>query len=287
MNTLSAIWPMVMSTTAPVQPEHRRQDGDEEPGIDAEEEHLEDGVEGHQPGAVFGVSPASSFQTITMAMQRARPMMIRPTMYSGISAQEEHGQTRTSASGRSPSSAPATAPSTFLFRKTRPSSSYFTLASGGYIIRIRPMAMGMLVVPTFKALMTPVEAGDEVARAPRRRPWPGRSRASGSGRGRRGAWRPSCLSSSSGSDEDCRNGRPTRFTHGSNSLHPISHPLAVGHDSVLHAVDRVKAPPTIRLSRVPHHDCAAFLSGDPPEQRLTLWPRSVSRAEVGSSARMA
>jgi len=28
------------------------------------------------------------------------------------------------------------------------SSSYFTLASGGYIITIRPMAIGMLVEPT-------------------------------------------------------------------------------------------------------------------------------------------
>ena len=44
-------------------------------------------------------------------------------------------------------------PSTFQLRKTSPSSSYFTLASGGYIIRIRPMAMGILVVPTWKRLM--------------------------------------------------------------------------------------------------------------------------------------
>ena len=34
--------------------------------------------------------------------------------------------------------------------KTRPISSYFTFASGGYIIRISPMAMGMDVVPTLK-----------------------------------------------------------------------------------------------------------------------------------------
>ncbi len=32
----------------------------------------------------------------------------------------------------------------------RPISSYFTFASGGYIIRISPMAMGMEVVPTLK-----------------------------------------------------------------------------------------------------------------------------------------
>ena len=34
--------------------------------------------------AAYSVSPlASSFQTMTMAMQRARPIMISPTMYSG------------------------------------------------------------------------------------------------------------------------------------------------------------------------------------------------------------
>ncbi len=34
--------------------------------------------------AQYSVSPlARSFQTITMAMQRASPIMIRPTMYSG------------------------------------------------------------------------------------------------------------------------------------------------------------------------------------------------------------
>ena len=44
-------------------------------------------------------------------------------------------------------------PSTFQLRNTSPISSYRTFASGGYIIRIRPMAMGMLVVPTWKPLI--------------------------------------------------------------------------------------------------------------------------------------
>src|SRR5918997_202755 len=35
-------------------------------------------------------------------------------------------------------------------RKTSPSSSYRTLAKGGYIIKIRPAAMGREVVPTVK-----------------------------------------------------------------------------------------------------------------------------------------
>ena len=44
-------------------------------------------------------------------------------------------------------------PRTFRFLKTSPSSSYLTLASGGYIIRIRPMAIGMLVVPTLNRVL--------------------------------------------------------------------------------------------------------------------------------------
>jgi len=38
-------------------------------------------------------------------------------------------------------------PRTLKLLKTSFSSSYLTFASGGYIITIRPMAMGMLVVP--------------------------------------------------------------------------------------------------------------------------------------------
>ena len=66
-----------------LEPEQRRQLGDEDPGVDAVEEHLEDAVEGDEARGVLGVPSASWFQTITMAMQRARPIMISPTMYSG------------------------------------------------------------------------------------------------------------------------------------------------------------------------------------------------------------
>src|SRR4030042_5108008 len=50
-------------------------------------------------------------------------------------------------------------PRTFLFLKTSPSSSYFTLAKGGYIIRIRPMAIGILVVSTWKRFQNPTTWG--------------------------------------------------------------------------------------------------------------------------------
>jgi hypothetical protein len=46
-------------------------------------------------------------------------------------------------------------PSTRQLRKNLGSSSYFTLASGGYIIRINPMAIGIEVVPT-ESLLTAV-----------------------------------------------------------------------------------------------------------------------------------
>ena len=39
--------------------------------------------------AAYSVEPlAISFQTMTMAMQRARPIRIRPTMYSGLSGRK-------------------------------------------------------------------------------------------------------------------------------------------------------------------------------------------------------
>ena len=43
--------------------------------------------------------------------------------------------------------------STLTSRKTSGRRSYFTLAKGGYIIRIRPIAIRTLVVPTWKLLM--------------------------------------------------------------------------------------------------------------------------------------
>ena len=48
---------------------------------------------------------------------------------------------------------------TFLSLKTFPNSSYFTLARGGYIIRIRPMAIGIDVVPICKLKMNWVIPG--------------------------------------------------------------------------------------------------------------------------------
>ena len=49
--------------------------------------------------------------------------------------------------------------SIFVFLKTAFILSYFTFAKGGYIIKISPMANGMLVVPFEKELMNPGLSG--------------------------------------------------------------------------------------------------------------------------------
>ena len=50
-------------------------------------------------------------------------------------------------------------PRTLKFLNTSPSSSYLTFARGGYIMRIRPMAMGMLVVPLWNWFQNPTTPG--------------------------------------------------------------------------------------------------------------------------------
>ena len=55
----------------------------------------------------------------------------------------------------------------FLSLKTKPISSYFTLASGGYIIKIKPMAIGSEVVPIESELINCVDEGEKT---PRRTP---------------------------------------------------------------------------------------------------------------------
>ena len=56
-------------------------------------------------------------------------------------------------------------PTIFRSRKTSPISSYFTLAKGGYIIRMSPTAIGMLVVPTWNELMNPSTPGTNMPMA--------------------------------------------------------------------------------------------------------------------------
>ena len=50
-------------------------------------------------------------------------------------------------------------PSTFVFLKTSPICSYFTFTNGGYIIKINPIANGMLVVPLENECIKPLLEG--------------------------------------------------------------------------------------------------------------------------------
>ena len=52
-------------------------------------------------------------------------------------------------------------PSTFVFRNTFRSSSYFTFASGGYIMRMSPTAIGIEVVPTERPVIRAGTAGEK------------------------------------------------------------------------------------------------------------------------------
>ncbi|MNN69718.1 hypothetical protein D3C81_1855290 [compost metagenome] len=121
-----------------------------------------------RPATYWLSPPAIWFHTSTMAMQRAKPMRIRPVMYSGLS------ERKTTASPNI-----RTGPITQfwisdrarmrLSLKTCGNSSYFTFARGGYIITMRPMAMGMFVEPTDRLFS---HAGNPWNRLPRPMPRP-------------------------------------------------------------------------------------------------------------------
>ena len=103
--------------------------------------------------AAYSVSPsARSFHTMTIAMQRARPIRMSPIMYSGLSGRKTIASTNIR-TGPMTQFWTSDRPSTLRLRKTSPSSSYRTFARGGYIIRISPMAIGMFVVPTWNRTM--------------------------------------------------------------------------------------------------------------------------------------
>ena len=97
--------------------------------------------------AVYSGSPfARSLHTKTMAIHLARPIMISPIMYSGISLRNKMAKKNIKI-GPIIQFCTKDRRSTFQSLNTCPSFSYFTFASGGYIITIRPMASGTDVVP--------------------------------------------------------------------------------------------------------------------------------------------
>ncbi len=178
MNTLWAICPMVTCTAVPFSPNQPRQHGDEDIGVNRVEDYLEDGVEGHQPGGVLVVALGQLVPDDDHGDAARQPDHDQPDHVVGIGpeeAQEEDGQEEHQHRPDEPV-LHQRQPSTRQLRNTRPSSSYLTLASGGYIIRISPMAMGMEVVPTWKRLMKSAVRGQS-SPAPPRSPSPGISRA--------------------------------------------------------------------------------------------------------------
>ena len=99
-----------------------------------------------KPAAYSLLPPASSFHTITIAIQRAKPIRIRPTMYSGLSGKNIIARVNIKI-GPITQLRNKDIPKTFVFLNTSFSFSYLTFAKGGYIINIKPMAKGMFVVP--------------------------------------------------------------------------------------------------------------------------------------------
>ena len=111
--------------------------------------------------AQYSQSPsARSFQTITIAMQRAIPTMIRPYMRNGWSRRKTTARINIR-TGPTIQFWTSDRPRTFVSLNTVWSSSYRTFASGGYIMRISPMAIGIDVVPTERLVISAGTAGEK------------------------------------------------------------------------------------------------------------------------------
>ena len=111
---------------------------------------------------------ARSFQMSTMAMQRARPITMRPVRKAGSSGRKIQASANISAG---PMSQLRMSDSHSIRRSPVkwPMSSYFTRARTGYIIAKRPMAIGRLVWSTLTASRAVLSPGTT---RPRRRPAP-------------------------------------------------------------------------------------------------------------------
>src|SRR5665647_713971 len=104
------------------------------------------------PAAYSRLPSASSFHTTTMAMQRARPIRIKPIIYAGWPCKKTIAKKNMRIGPITQFSNKET-PKTRVFLKTSFSLSYLTFVKGGYIINIKPIANGILVVPEEKELI--------------------------------------------------------------------------------------------------------------------------------------
>ncbi len=83
---------MVMLTAAPFRPNQAGQHRDEDVGVDREEEHLEDGVEGDQSGAVLGVALGQVVPDDDHGDAARQADQDEPDHVLRLVAQEEHGE---------------------------------------------------------------------------------------------------------------------------------------------------------------------------------------------------
>ena len=84
--------------------------------------------------------------------------MMRPMAYSGLSERKARARPNIK-SGPMTQFWTSERARTRVLRNTSGSSSYFTLANGGYIIRMSPTAMGIEVVPTESRVMPRATSG--------------------------------------------------------------------------------------------------------------------------------
>ena len=93
-------------------------------------------------------------------MQRAIPTRIRPYIRNGWSRRKTTARTNIR-TGPTIQFWTSDRPRTFVSLNTLCSSSYRTFASGGYIIRMSPIAIGIDVVPTESPVISAGTAGEK------------------------------------------------------------------------------------------------------------------------------
>ena len=97
-------------------------------------------------------------------MQRAIPTRIRPYIRNGWSRRKTTARTNIR-TGPTIQFWTSDRPRTFVSLNTLCSSSYRTFASGGYIIRMSPIAIGIDVVPTESPVISAGPAGEKLPMA--------------------------------------------------------------------------------------------------------------------------
>jgi hypothetical protein len=146
-----------------------RQHGDEEPGEEAVEKDLCDAVERDQPGGVFAAALGEFIPHQHHRNAAGDPDQDEAHHVVRVVAQEEIAR-KNMRIGPTTQFCTSDNVRMRLSAKTFGSCEYFTFASGGYIMRMSPMAIGRFVVPTVMGAKNP--AGSEITKWPRTTPRP-------------------------------------------------------------------------------------------------------------------